>query len=90
MKIELLSKISPSRYSPNDFPDNIVGIIVEWDDHKKYINRIVIKKGDTLFSLSDLIKGTTLDSWTEVKRLSDIPDLWIEKLPVGSEIKITL
>ena len=75
----------------NEFPENKLGIIRSWGPHAHYVGRIVIRRGSTIYSLSDFFGDNTHNSWPRIESLCTIEqDFYIEVLPEGSVVEITV
>ncbi|HRO65633.1 MAG TPA: hypothetical protein PKU78_05410 [Candidatus Dojkabacteria bacterium] len=73
----------------NEFPENVWGVIREWPTN--YIGTIVIRRGNTLFSMEKVLDSPNSHHWSNWHELIEFEgDYYIEPLPPGTKIEITL
>lgn len=74
----------------NEFPENQWGIIRKWPD-TPYIGKIVILRGNTLFSMEKVLGNMKGHCWSLFNSLAELEgDYYIEPLPTGTKIEITI
>ena len=87
MKIELLH--SP-QFKSNllTFPENTIGIIRHWGQNSEHIGKFVIRFGNVVHTLPNLLKQIVGESWMVRDFTSGVYN--IEVLPKGTELLIII